>query len=209
MPMLNGPNSAFHYNLLPVSNKEEKYLTYSVYDEPLLMWRLEPRGGIVGSDTYITPYRFCYGYQSGSNDGCVSGFGLPSCRSRKDTFMQKQARVEGNPVSQRDDNSGLSISDCMEKCWNNCSCVGFTTSNSNGTGCITWTGDLVYQETSGVEGIYVMVHENSPKSKLILILKMSKNNMSLFEYPVTHIWWVKTRWGNCGSQMTGSMFKQD
>ncbi|CAL5375302.1 unnamed protein product [Camellia sinensis] len=31
----------------------------------------------------------------------------------------------------RDDNSGLSISDCMEKCWNNCSCVGFTTSNSN------------------------------------------------------------------------------
>ena len=33
--------------------------------------------------------------------------------------------------SDRDDNSGLSISDCMEKCWNNCSCVGFTTSNSN------------------------------------------------------------------------------
>ncbi|CAL5393617.1 unnamed protein product [Camellia sinensis] len=31
----------------------------------------------------------------------------------------------------RDDNSGLSISDCMEKCWNNCSCVRFTTSNSN------------------------------------------------------------------------------
>ncbi|CAL5418763.1 unnamed protein product [Camellia sinensis] len=33
--------------------------------------------------------------------------------------------------SDRDDNSGLSISDCMEKCWNNCSSVGFTTSNSN------------------------------------------------------------------------------
>ncbi|CAL5420775.1 unnamed protein product [Camellia sinensis] len=33
--------------------------------------------------------------------------------------------------SDRNDNSGLSISDCMEKCWNNCSCVGFTTSNSN------------------------------------------------------------------------------
>ncbi|CAL5343646.1 unnamed protein product [Camellia sinensis] len=33
--------------------------------------------------------------------------------------------------SDRDDNSGLSISDCMEKCLNNCSCVGFTTSNSN------------------------------------------------------------------------------
>ncbi|CAL5341030.1 unnamed protein product [Camellia sinensis] len=33
--------------------------------------------------------------------------------------------------SDRDDNSGLSISDCMEKCWNNCSCVGFTISNSN------------------------------------------------------------------------------
>ncbi|CAL5405694.1 unnamed protein product [Camellia sinensis] len=33
--------------------------------------------------------------------------------------------------SDRDDNSGLSISDCMEKYWNNCSCVGFTTSNSN------------------------------------------------------------------------------
>ncbi|CAL5411900.1 unnamed protein product [Camellia sinensis] len=33
--------------------------------------------------------------------------------------------------SDRDDNSGLSISDCMEKCWNNCNCVGFTTSNSN------------------------------------------------------------------------------
>ncbi|CAL5402857.1 unnamed protein product [Camellia sinensis] len=33
--------------------------------------------------------------------------------------------------SDRDDNSGLSISDCMEKYWNNCSCVGFTPSNSN------------------------------------------------------------------------------
>ncbi|CAL5395140.1 unnamed protein product [Camellia sinensis] len=31
----------------------------------------------------------------------------------------------------RDDNSSLSISYYMEKCWNNCSCVGFTTSNSN------------------------------------------------------------------------------
>ncbi|CAL5392170.1 unnamed protein product [Camellia sinensis] len=30
-----------------------------------------------------------------------------------------------------DDNSSLSISYCIEKCWNNCSCVGFTTSNSN------------------------------------------------------------------------------
>ncbi|GMP95256.1 hypothetical protein CsSME_00044367 [Camellia sinensis var. sinensis] len=167
MPMLNGPNSAFHHNLLPVSNKEEKYLTYSVYDEPLLMWQLEPEGYIVdSSNLFITPYLFCYGYQSGSNDGCVSHFGLPSCRSRKDTFMQKQARFEGNTVSQRDDNSGLSINDCMEKCWNNCSCVGFTTSNSNGTGCITWTGDLVYQEISGAEGIYVMVHENSPKRKI-------------------------------------------
>ncbi|CAL5429364.1 unnamed protein product [Camellia sinensis] len=138
MPMLNGPNSAFHHNLLPVSNKEEKYLTYSVYDEPLLMWQLEPEGYIVdSSNLLITPYLFCYGYQSGSNDGCVSHFGLPSCRSRKDTFMQKQARFEGNTVSQRDDNSGLSINDY-----------------------------LVYQEISGAEGIYVMVHENSPKRKI-------------------------------------------
>ncbi|CAH1444077.1 unnamed protein product [Lactuca virosa] len=39
-----------------------------------------------------------------------------------------------------DDNSSLSISDCFVKCWNDCTCVGFNSSNINGTGCVIWTG---------------------------------------------------------------------
>ncbi|CAL5390272.1 unnamed protein product [Camellia sinensis] len=170
MPILNDPNSAFHYNLLPVSNKEEKYLTYFVYDEPLLMWKLEPEGYIVDSSSlFITLYLFCYGYQSSSYDGCVSHFGLPSCRSRKDTFMQKQARFEGNIVSQRDGNSGLSISDYMEKCWNNCSCVGFTTSNSN-SNVFSGLMDQVVAE-NGVQQVELLFAVNDDHGGVIVEMK--------------------------------------
>ncbi|GMP95261.1 hypothetical protein CsSME_00044372 [Camellia sinensis var. sinensis] len=53
----------------------------------------------------------------------------------------------------------------MERCWSNCNCVGFNV-NSNGTGCITWTGKLEYQEDyANTVPIYVLVQGNSSRGE--------------------------------------------
>lgn len=104
---------------------------------------------------------FCYGYQS--NDGCV-GTTQPTCRNNGDFFQNKNGDFPPGTRSSYDDNSSLSLSDCMERCWGDCTCLGFTV-NSNGTGCITWTGNSqdVFSESStpGAVSKYVLVSQES------------------------------------------------
>nr|KAJ0199291.1 hypothetical protein LSAT_V11C600326110 [Lactuca sativa] len=66
---------------------------------------------------------------------------LPQCRRESDRFSEKYGHFAQDMTrSAIDDNSSLSISDCFVKCWNDCTCVGFNSSNINGTGCVIWTG---------------------------------------------------------------------
>ncbi|GJT84603.1 G-type lectin S-receptor-like serine/threonine-protein kinase [Tanacetum coccineum] len=60
-------------------------------------------------------------------------------------FNNKESPMSGDfapgiTSSSFDDNSSLSIGDCMVKCWNDCGCLGFIT-GGNGSGCVTWTGN--------------------------------------------------------------------
>ncbi|KAE9458494.1 hypothetical protein C3L33_09603, partial [Rhododendron williamsianum] len=90
---------------------------------------------------------------------------LPKCRSRNDDkFEEKRADfLPTIAASEYEENTSLSLSDCMERCWNVCNCVAFTV-NSNGTGCITWRGKLEYREDNpdGVKK-YVLVRGSSSK----------------------------------------------
>ncbi|KAI3692205.1 hypothetical protein L6452_32016 [Arctium lappa] len=136
---LNGPGSQSRYNLTSVYNNEERYFSYDTSNVDLPMWILTPKGQITDSDnsTVWTP-EFCYGYDS--DNGCVES-SLPSCRRDTDNFSVKKGEFDPNMArSVIDDNSSMSISDCFVKCWNNCSCVGFNNSTTNGTGCTIWTG---------------------------------------------------------------------
>ncbi|CAL5429366.1 unnamed protein product [Camellia sinensis] len=146
IPTLSGPPIRYRYILNYISNNDEKYFTFSGLNGSLLMWMLTPNGMIHhgANSLAIGPVDFCYGYHQ-SDNGCVVTK-LPECRSSDDKFVQKRATfLPSNAHGNYDDNSSLSLSDCMEGCWSNCNCVGFNV-NSNGTGCITWTGKLEYQE---------------------------------------------------------------
>ncbi|KAJ9537433.1 hypothetical protein OSB04_030166 [Centaurea solstitialis] len=137
---LNGPDSQSRYNLTSVYDNEEQYFIYQSGDNVSLpMWILTPKGQITDGDNSVvwTP-EFCYGYSSGN--GCVES-GLPQCRGNGDIFSAKNG--EFFPTVTRnatDDNSSLGITDCFIKCWNDCNCVGFNSSTTNGTGCVIWTG---------------------------------------------------------------------
>ncbi|GKD25297.1 G-type lectin S-receptor-like serine/threonine-protein kinase, partial [Tanacetum coccineum] len=90
------------------------------------------------NSTAWTP-EFCYGYDS--SDGCVKESSLPPCRREGDYFSEKNGEFDpAKSQSVTDNNSNISISDCFVKCWKDCSCVGFNSSNTNETGCVIWTG---------------------------------------------------------------------
>ncbi|PWA84712.1 Apple-like protein [Artemisia annua] len=136
---LNNPGSQSRfYNLTSVYTNEAKYFSYDSSNADLPMWILTPKGQIRDSDYSWTP-EFCYGYDS--SDGCVKGSSLPQCRREGDNFSEKNGEFDPDKSqSVTDNNSSLSISDCFVKCWNDCSCVGFNSSNTNETGCVIWTG---------------------------------------------------------------------
>nr|GEW09674.1 G-type lectin S-receptor-like serine/threonine-protein kinase At1g67520 [Tanacetum cinerariifolium] len=137
---LNGPGSQSRYNLTSVYTNESQYFSYESSNADLPMWILTPKGQIRDSEnsTAWTP-EFCYGYDS--SDGCVKESSLPPCRREGDNFSEKNGEFDPDKSqSITDNNSSLSISDCFVKCWNDCSCVGFNSSNTNETGCVIWTG---------------------------------------------------------------------
>ncbi|XP_023732620.1 G-type lectin S-receptor-like serine/threonine-protein kinase At1g67520 [Lactuca sativa] len=137
---LNSPSSQSRYNLSSVYTNEARYFSYEADNIAALpMWILTAKGQITDIDnsTVWTP-EFCYGYDSGN--GCV-GSSLPQCRRESDNFSEKNGDfAQDTTRTDIDDNSSLSISDCFVKCWNDCTCVGFNSSNINGTGCVIWTG---------------------------------------------------------------------
>ncbi|GKB07008.1 G-type lectin S-receptor-like serine/threonine-protein kinase [Tanacetum coccineum] len=104
-------------------------------------WVLTSDGRIdVGNYNYnfLTP-EFCYGIET--RMGCMKGSGLPECRTENDNFSKQNGEfVTDVTTSVTDSNLSLGISDCFVKCWNSCSCVGFNSSNDNGTGCVFWNG---------------------------------------------------------------------
>ncbi|XAR54741.1 hypothetical protein NMG60_11030012 [Bertholletia excelsa] len=162
MPALNSPFSPYHYNLSFVKNDNETYFTITSgpTDSPA-MWRLTPAGPIVdGLNLILTPFgEFCYGFKT--DTGCVAST-VPPCRSSEDEFELKSAYfLPSSAVSEYNNDPLIGVSDCMQNCWNNCTCVGFIV-NSNGTGCVTWTGKLDYREdVNNTVPIFVLDQEKS------------------------------------------------
>nr|GEU76195.1 apple-like protein [Tanacetum cinerariifolium] len=113
------------------------------------MWILTPEGQIDGGATGLWVPKFCYGVNSGM--GCKEVLSLPLCRNQNDIFSYRNGEFASHQTSNIiDSNLSLSISDCLVKCWNDCSCVGFNSSNDNGTGCILWKGSNSFSDNSSV-----------------------------------------------------------
>ncbi|KAJ9537855.1 hypothetical protein OSB04_030588 [Centaurea solstitialis] len=150
---LNRPNSQSQYDLSFIYNNEERFLLLDSYsDDSFPMWILTPKGQIIdrNNSSVWTP-EFCYGYNL--DDGCVDS-GLPQCRIEGDEFSERNSEFFPDTTKREIvDNSSLSISDCFMKCWNDCKCVGFNSSTTNGTRCVFWIGSnrfLVNQHDSSI-----------------------------------------------------------
>ncbi|KAM7493835.1 hypothetical protein LguiB_028444 [Lonicera macranthoides] len=117
--------------------------------------------------------RFCFGYES--ENGCVIS-NLPRCRSNKVKFEEKRADFVNAKVS-ADENSSSSISDCLEICWNDCNCVGFSSVLFNtGTGCTIYTGDkkCVVDDHGETELKYVLISGKVLDDREIAIKRLSR-----------------------------------
>ncbi|GJS82096.1 G-type lectin S-receptor-like serine/threonine-protein kinase [Tanacetum coccineum] len=129
------------YILNYVFNNKERYFSFDSVNFLFPMWILRPHGRIVDGNggRLISTSDLCYGYDLGN--GCVASSNTPQCRNEEDKFSPMSGDfAPGITSSSFDDNSSLSIGDCMVKCWNDCRCLGFIT-GGNGTGCVTWTGN--------------------------------------------------------------------
>ncbi|MFS7928053.1 putative protein kinase RLK-Pelle-DLSV family [Helianthus anomalus] len=161
--LLNDPWSAYGYYLGYAYDNEERYFSYHSFNGVNPMWILTTNGQLSdGESNALWSPEFCYGYDS--SDGCVEGTNLPLCRSADDKvtllngyFAPGMAELSG------DDNSSLSFSDCMVRCWNDCHCLAFN-SHGSGTGCNIWTGAKSAKFSTSPQGTsapkYVLV---SPK----------------------------------------------
>ncbi|KAI7740435.1 hypothetical protein M8C21_002370 [Ambrosia artemisiifolia] len=138
------PGRQPYYTLTSVNNADSRgwYLSYESSYLEFPMWILTPEGRITDDDSSVfwTP-EFCYGYNS--SNGCVES-SLPYCRRETDNFDEKYGEFDPGMTSATDSNSSLSISDCFNKCWNDCGCVGFKSHTIDGTGCDFWRGSNSY-----------------------------------------------------------------
>ncbi|KAL3361741.1 hypothetical protein AABB24_014554 [Solanum stoloniferum] len=168
LPLFHDSATIYQYNLNLVSDKDGMFLQFDATEGSFPSLALNSDGDILGGYrfTYTLFKDFCYGYES--EDGCFSSQ-LPECRKDGDKFEQKSGDYihTSSITTEFYDNASISIVDCMQKCWENCSCVGFTTASGNGTGCRIWNGngDFRVYESGNAMQRYVLVSPKSSKGK--------------------------------------------
>ncbi|XP_068324738.1 G-type lectin S-receptor-like serine/threonine-protein kinase RKS1 [Pyrus communis] len=91
--------------------------------------------------------------------GCLRKSGASTCQ-KGDGFV-RVARVKVPDSSWARVNMSLSLKECEQECWKNCSCTAYTNADerNGGKGCVTWYGDLIDTRTFSNVGqdLYVRV----------------------------------------------------
>ncbi|KAJ6752308.1 hypothetical protein OIU85_002711 [Salix viminalis] len=141
---------SLNYSFINVSNADEDYIMFTVsanqytpQDQRIFsMWQMTYDGNI--TDHYTSRVfggPTCKG--NNADAGCEKWSG-PACRSSMNSFELRSGSFVNTVPRKNDDNSSLSISDCMDICWNDCSCVGVPTigNNGNNTGCTFFYGNF-------------------------------------------------------------------
>ncbi|KAK9092190.1 hypothetical protein Syun_027101 [Stephania yunnanensis] len=118
-------------------------------------------------------------FKDGSH-GCVRKREL-SC-GKGDGFL-KLAKVKLPDTSNARVDMSLGIEDCEIKCRNNCSCTGFSSAYVDGSGCITWFGDLtdIREFTEGGQDLFVRVDA----IELGLVLQRGIHQIPVFDLPTS------------------------
>ncbi|KAL0393726.1 UNVERIFIED_CONTAM: G-type lectin S-receptor-like serine/threonine-protein kinase [Sesamum latifolium] len=155
-----------NYNFSVVTSPDEEYFTYSLINVPDAI-------GIAGQGQayYCKGRPVLWFDETHTNPGCELRE-QPKCRNDGQSFditSGEFRHVNGTPAQAvYDRNSSLSISDCREKCWNDCECVGYTSGNISG--CAYWRGktlEFVRSNSSDVsfDNTFVLVSSSSRQGK--------------------------------------------
>ncbi|GJV10023.1 G-type lectin S-receptor-like serine/threonine-protein kinase [Tanacetum coccineum] len=170
---LNSPGRETKYKLTSVYNNTAGYFSYNIDQDlgreddggPIPMWILQVNGQLKEgkNDASLTP-EFCYGLIS--TTGCMKdSTNLRKCKKGNYTISHDYVSFDPSTTnSTTDSNSSLSISDCFIKCWNECNCVGFNSSNSNRTGCTMFFGSnsLSHSVASSYQAYVISSNDASP-----------------------------------------------
>jgi hypothetical protein len=164
------PNPGLDYTFLIVSNIDEDYFMFTVARNKLTppetgfsKWLLQFGGGLEEqSNEQISGGNLCNG--NNIEMGCVKWDSEPTCRSR-DRYELRACDflVEGGHAVY-DNNASLSISDCREICWKDCTCAGINIrgSNANNTGCTFWYGNFTADLSASSIQYFVIVQDTQP-----------------------------------------------
>ncbi|KAA8525095.1 hypothetical protein F0562_007041 [Nyssa sinensis] len=179
MPAIFNSPRIYDYNLsYGVSNINDEFsFTIHAHGGNSTRWVLTPNGQIregftTSSGDYnysISAKDFCYGYES--DNGCAeSVVPQPECRDRNSTFELMTGYFRGDYARTINKNWSLIPYDCMEICWNDCTCFGFT-SEFDGLGCVFWVGKMDFLKDEIAGSTYVLVSQNSSQGiKWIIIV---------------------------------------
>ncbi|KAG2716719.1 hypothetical protein I3760_03G141100 [Carya illinoinensis] len=147
------------YNFSYVTNENESYFSYSVPGERIPRWILTSGGGLMDFlDSPFVSNGLCF--DDSSAQGCVPR-SSPICRTSSKTFQKRKGYfVSSSPRS--DENSSISVFDCWDRCWNDCSCDGFCTLQDTDTGCRFFGGEFVEDTASHLEDFFVLTDISEP-----------------------------------------------
>ncbi|KAH7544073.1 hypothetical protein JRO89_XS15G0100400 [Xanthoceras sorbifolium] len=161
------------YNFTEVSNTDEEFIAFKIvpYGPPIPGWvnvtslSLGNDGIIVGQKSLgisLTIYE-CDGISTDS--GCERWEG-PKCRSHGEKFQKKEVLYDNSVPNSADYNKNLSFSDCLDICWNNCTCFGTgTPAIGSDIGCRFWYGPLKEIENGKDGTVYHMIIPGPPVKK--------------------------------------------
>ncbi|XP_057454457.1 G-type lectin S-receptor-like serine/threonine-protein kinase CES101 [Lotus japonicus] len=147
-----------------VSNKDEEEYYFTFMSPSDTKWTLLETGQLInrgGKGNDIARADNCYGYNT--DDGCQKWEDqLPTCRRDGDEFESKSGYT--NPNMKIDvENMSYGISDCKALCWSNCTCVGFSSFDSNGSGCTFYPSAEGTNIAGGGGTFYMLVNTTHHK----------------------------------------------
>jgi hypothetical protein len=167
--------SGLVYSFLNVSKADEDYFTFtadkldifSTQEDEMIFsrWNLSSDGGIIEEyNGGLFGGAACNGNSLGR--GCVRWNAGPACkRSNRHRYELLSGHFDFNFPITVDDNASISISDCMGRCWKNCSCVGIDSrgeNDANFTGCILFHGSFKADPSGRSAGLYVIKQQTNP-----------------------------------------------
>ncbi|GMP95258.1 hypothetical protein CsSME_00044369 [Camellia sinensis var. sinensis] len=108
----------------------------------------------------IAQVDLCYGYNK--DKGCEL-WKQPQCRNGYQKFDERSGHFNDSDKAWfYDGNTSIGLSDCREKCWNVCDCIGFM-ADIRGTRCLFWTKDLEFnQDYAGSSARHYVLSSDQP-----------------------------------------------